>query len=363
MLRHLGRGSRRCSALTLSALVLLAAARATAQTAPVDAQTRALQLLREAEQLSASGNASEACDKYRESASLDAQLDALLPWARCLEQSGKLASAYAAYGDAVEVARRNGDPRVSGAEQAATALRPRVSFLTIDVPASHRLSGLSVERDGFRLGSSGWGVPMPIDAGVHEVVVRAFGYRDFLLRLEVKGEAEQPYFEVPHLEKVDSAAAPGTAALPVASAPPAAVPAASPPPPVAAPAPLPVAARSSGLGTRRTIALAAGGAAVVGLALGTYFLIKTDNTLDERDGICPTSNNCEPGTNLRLAGLTSEARSQQRAEVVFFALAGASAALAAGLWFWPGPEASDHHTYVAPALSPQAAGLVLGGQL
>jgi serine/threonine-protein kinase len=109
--------------------------------------------------------------------------------------------------------------------------------------------------------------------------------------------------------------------------------------------------------------LVAGGAAVVGLGLGTYFLIKTDKTLDERDGICPTSNNCEPGTNRRLAGLTSDARSQQRAEVVFFALAGASAALAAGLWFWPGPEASDRHTYVAPALSPRAAGLVLGGQL
>lgn len=369
MLRCSGRGSRWCSAWTLSALVLLAAARVSAQTAPsapADAQTRALQLLREAEQLSTSGNVTEACDKYRESASLDAQLDALLPWARCLEQNGKLASAYAAYTDAVDVARRHGDPRVTSAVQAATALRPRVSFLTIDVPASHRVSGLSVERDGFRVGSSSWGVPMPIDAGVHVVVVRAFGYRDFLLTLEVKGEAEQPYFEVPQLEKADSAAAPAVVALPVAAAPPAATPVAPAPPPAAAPTPSPTpepSAKSSVLGTKRTIALVAGGAAVAGLGLGTYFLIKTDKTLDERDGICPTSKNCEPGTNQRLAGLTSEARAQQRAEVVFFALAGASAALAAGLWFWPGPEASDRHTFVAPALSPQAAGLVLGGEL
>lgn len=367
MLETTGRGRRAYCALSLSALVLLGASPGVAQTpptAPADAQTRALALLSEAEQLAASGNASEACDKYRESASLDAQLEALLPWARCLEQAGKLASAYAAYNDAAEVARRRSDARATSAEQAAAALRPRVTFLTIDVPAAHRVTGLSVERDGFRVGSSSWGVPMPIDAGVHVVVARAFGYKDFLVTLEVKGEGEQPYFEVPQLEKLQGAIAPAPSVVPPPAAPPPVAPAPAPVPVAAAPVtPAAQSASTSGLGTQRTIALVAGGAAVVSLGLGAYFLVRTDKTLDERDGICPSGKNCEPGTNQHLAELTSNARAQQRAEVAFFALGGASAALAAGLWFWSGSERADRSTFVSPVMAPSAAGLVLGGRL
>ena len=81
---------------------LLLAASASAQT-PVDSRAASVAALTEAKRLAAAGNAAEACAKYGESYSLDAQLDALLPLADCFEQSGKLASAYNAFRDAVEV--------------------------------------------------------------------------------------------------------------------------------------------------------------------------------------------------------------------------------------------------------------------
>ena len=358
MLRRVGLWPCLGSAFGAAVVITAGSGVALAQTAEPDARTQALALLREAEQLASSGSAREACGKYRESASLDAQLDALLPWASCLEGEGKLASAYAAFGDAVEVARRSGDPRLTNAEQAATRLRPRVSFLTVEVPSARRVPGLSVECDGFRVGSSSWGVPLPIDPGPHVVVARAFGYRDFEVTLEVKGEAEQPYLELPQLEKAEPPAPVEPPPAVVAAAP-----SASPlQPSRPAAAPKRVAPRA-GLGTTRSIALAAAGVSVVSLGLGFVFRAKVNSKLDERDGICPSGKNCEPGTNQRLASLTLLARENQRVEIAFFVLSGASAALATGLWFWPRAERKERGSFVAPVLAPGTAGLVWGGRL
>ena len=190
----------------------------------------AVQLLEQAKQLEAAGAAAEACRKYGESYSLDAQLDALLPWASCLEQSGKLASAYAAFHDAVAVAERAGDQRSLVANERANQLRPRLSYLTIEVAEARRLPAISVERDGFRVGSSGWGVPFAVDPGSHVIVVKAYGYRDWQTTVDVEGDAVAPYVEVPPLEKAEESPAP-------IAPEPAPAPSLVAPPPVVQPAP------------------------------------------------------------------------------------------------------------------------------
>jgi len=346
----------------LIALVLPGAA--LAQAAPPDARSASIALLVEAKRLAAAGSAAEACEKYAESYSLDAQLDALLPLADCLEQSGKLARAYAAYQDAVELAKRAGDQRGVAAEARANQLRPRLSYLTVDVPAAYRLPALSVERDGFRLGSSAWGVPIPIDAGTHVILVKAYGYRDWQTTIDVQSEGSAPYVEVPLLEKLpDAATAAPVVSPPVAPAP--VVPAAVPASPARSPATHVPAARtlSSGLAPTRWAALAAGGAGVVGVGIGFYFLAQTRSTLSERDGICPTSKNCAPGTNAHLAVLTRQAINQQRAEIAFFALGGAALAIGAGLWFLPKSKNGDHAAYLLPMVQPAGGGVVWGGSL
>ncbi|MES1182808.1 MAG: hypothetical protein ABUL60_03280 [Myxococcales bacterium] len=346
----------------LIALVLPGAA--LGQAAPRDARTTSVALLVEAKRLTAAGSAAEACEKYAESYSLDAQLDALLPLAECFEQSGKLARAYAAYQDAVELAKRAGDPRGVAAEAHANQLRPRLSYLTVDVPAADRLPALSVERDGFRLGSSAWGVPVPIDPGTHVIVVKAYGYRDWQTTIDVQGEGSAPYVEVPLLEKLpDATTAAPLVSPPVVPAP--GVPSAVPAPPAHSPAAHVLAGRtpSSGLAPTRWAALAAGGAGVVGVGIGFYFLAQTRSTLSERDGICPTSKNCAPGTNAHLAVLTQQAINQQRAEIAFFALGGAALAIGAGLWFLPKSKSGDHAAYLLPIVQPAGGGVVWSGSL
>lgn len=341
---------------------------ALAQAAPTDARAASVALLTEAKRLTAAGNAGEACTKYAESYSLDAQLDALLPLAECFEQRGQLARAYAAFQDAVDVAKRSNDPRQGAAAARASQLQPRLSYLTIDVPAAYRLPALSIERDGFRLGSSAWGVPVPVDPGTHVISVKAYGYRDWQTTIEVQGEGAAPYVEVPQLEKLADAPAPAPAANPPAV----------PPVPPLPPTPIPLKARPapatnrhlanatprSGLAPTQLAALVAGGAGVVSVGLGVYFWAQTRSTLSERDGICPTSKNCAPGTNAHLADLTHHAINQQRAELAFFALGGAAVAIGAGLWFLPRRVARDDHAaYLLPFVGSSHGGIVVGGNL
>ncbi|HEX2869869.1 MAG TPA: hypothetical protein VHP33_01410 [Polyangiaceae bacterium] len=347
---------------------LLFAASAWAQT-PVDARAASVAALTEAKRLAAAGAAAEACAKYRESYSLDAQLDALLPLADCFEQSGKLASAYNAFRDAVDVAQRTGDARASVAEARAQKLRPRLSYLTVEVLQERRLPALAVERNGFRLGSSAWGVPMPVDAGQHVVSASAYGYKSWQTTVDVQGEGAAPYVDVPMLEKLPDAPV-ALAAAPVVTEP------AQPPP--AAPQPAPVVAApkqpgpasalpapaNAGLPPTRVAAIAAAGAGVLGLGLGMYFLSKKNSTLSERDGICPSGKGCEPGTNARLADLTEQARSQQKAQIAFMAVGGAALALGGVLWFLPKRARSEERAaYLVPVVQPSGGGFVFGGEL
>ncbi len=330
---------------------------ALAQAAPTDARSASVAALSEAAQLAAAGNMAAACAKYAQSYSLDAQLDALLPLAGCFEQSGKLASAYLAFRDAAEVAQRSGDNRAATAEERAKRLRPRLSYLTIEVLQDRRLPALSVERDGFRLGSSAWGVPVPVDPGQHVISVSAYGYKPWQTTIDVQGEGAAPYVEVPLLEQSSDAPAP-VSAVPV---PPVAAPPAprslTPPPPSRA-------AAGRGLTPTRIAGIAAAGVGVVSLGVGAYFTAKTRSTLDERDGICPSGKDCAPGTNAHLADLTSDAKGQQRAGIAFFALGGAALAIGAGLWLLPKANASkEHSTYLVPLVQPAGGGLLLGGRL
>jgi hypothetical protein len=63
-----------------------------------------------------------------------------------------------------------------------------------------------------------------------------------------------------------------------------------------------------------------------------------------------------------LAVLTQSAANQRRAEVAFFAVAGAAAALGTGLWLFPKREgAKDHAALLVPVAAPAGGGLFVRG--
>jgi hypothetical protein len=306
----------------------------------------------------AAGAKAEACDKYRGSYNLDPQLDALLPWEECLEQAGKWASAYLAGRDAIELARRTSDSRVGVARAAVERVRPRLSYLTIEVPPERRLTALSVDCDGFRLGSSAWGEALPMDPGVHVVAVRAPGYVDFTTSVEVAGDAATRHIEVPMLQKAPELPA-------AADEPPVpAAPAASPPAAIDQKSPAPngqLAASRKGWQPMRVAAVVSGGVALLAAGGGVYFIAKSSSTVRDRDGICPTGKGCEPGTNAHLAELTSQARSEQRAGVALLLGAGAAAAAGVTLWLLPARAASTDRALLLPVVLPSGGGAFVQG--
>ncbi len=129
------------------------------------------------------GRYAEACPLLEESQRLAPGIGVLLHLGACLEKSGKTASAWAAFQEAADRARAEGDTeRENMARTRANELRTKLSYLTLRVrnatgehlTATGKVpTGLDLRRDGQPLSISALGLEMPVDPGEHSVVVRA----------------------------------------------------------------------------------------------------------------------------------------------------------------------------------------------
>jgi len=208
------------------------------------------------------GQIPQACQKFAESQRLDPSGGTLLNLARCHEQEGRLASAWSEFQAAEIVARDGGRPdRETEAAYHISALEPRLSRLSIVVPAAADVTGLVVERDGRELGRGAWSTAIPIDGGEHVVRASAPGRQPFLATVVIGKELDQKTIEVPIL-----ATPPVPMTLPLASAasPAAAPPMATPPPLAEAETFTPARLRWLGIGSAAlgVVAWAAGGYAL-----------------------------------------------------------------------------------------------------
>jgi hypothetical protein len=128
-------------------------------------------------------NYAEACPLLEESHRLAPGIGVLLHLGACLEKSGKTASAWAAFQEAADRARAEGDAEREGvARTRANELRSKLAYLTLRVrnaagellTATGKLpTGLDLRRDGQTLSISALGLELPVDPGEHSVVVRA----------------------------------------------------------------------------------------------------------------------------------------------------------------------------------------------
>jgi serine/threonine-protein kinase len=229
-------------------------------------------LFDQAKHLLKEGKATEACPKLEESQRLDPGSGTLINLARCYEQTDRLASAWNKYLEAAAAAAASGNAqREKEARARAAALRPTLSELVIDVsPDTRATTGLEITRDGERVGSAQWGVSIPTDPGEHRIAASAPGHESWQGVVVVKGPGGKFTAVVPPL-------APAGVAPPVA-------PNLPPEPPAATTTNH--AHSKGGLGTQRTIALAAGGAGVVAVVVGTIFGLKSKADHDEAANYC-----------------------------------------------------------------------------
>ena len=148
----------------------LVAAPALSTPARADDNAAAEALFQQAKTLTEQQRYDEACPKFAASYKLDKTLGTLLNLADCEEHINHVASAWAHWGEAVELAQKTGDKRDAFAGTHRDALVKRLPMLRLDIPAPS--AALDVYRDGVKIDPAAYGVPLPSDPGGHVVSVR-----------------------------------------------------------------------------------------------------------------------------------------------------------------------------------------------
>jgi hypothetical protein len=133
------------------------------------------------------GRYEAACEKLTESYRLDPAAGTLLNLAVCHQKSGRVASAWGEFRQALADANRANRPdRAQLATAGIAELEPELPFLTIVVPpAIKTLKGLVITRNGTPLQSAAWDTDLPVDPGKVEVVETAAGYKPKTLYVSV----------------------------------------------------------------------------------------------------------------------------------------------------------------------------------
>lgn len=221
-------------------------------------------LFEEGRALMSAGNYAEACPKLEESQRLDPGGGTLLNLASCHEKQGRTATAWAEYNEAASIARRDGrTDREKEATARVQALEPLLRRANISVDAKNPAE-LELTLDGRKLPRAAWGSAIPLDPGSHEIVASAPGRDAWKQTFELAKDGHTEAFDVPEL-----ALAPEEA-------------------PVVAPPPEPEPPRMEhpGEADRKPVsagpplsAWIAGGVAVVGFGVGTWFGLRA---LDEK---------------------------------------------------------------------------------
>ena len=315
------------------------------------------ELFKQAKKLLAEGKTAEACAKLEESQRLLPATGTLLNLAICHETLGKTATAYAELGEARARALKDGQKdRVKLADQHIAALEPKLSRLTISVPAEVDVPSLRVFRDGSEVGRAAWGTAMPVDPGEHQIEARAEGKKTWTRSVQVGADADAKSIQLEALESDE----------PPAAEPP---PPAPPPPAPVLPPPQPVAPKAEhdrgsvpprGAGDdQRTLAYVLGGVGVVGVGVGSYFGLRAYSKWSDSDAGCPKDDRCTAAG----AQAAKDARTAADVSTVSFAIGGA--ALGAGAFLFFTAEPSQPETaklWFRPAVGPSTAHAAFGGR-
>ncbi|MBN2191270.1 MAG: hypothetical protein JW751_00500 [Polyangiaceae bacterium] len=177
---------QRC-ARAISAVLIAGATCSSAGRARGDEVTApaAQALFEQGRRLLLEGDYPAACAKLEESERLEPAAGTLLNLAYCHEQLGKTATAYVEYQDVLALSlKAHDEPRAILARQRTAVLEPLLARVVIRLPEVE-VVGVEIELDGTRLGRDAFGVPIPVDPGVHRVSGRALGVEPFAIEVVI----------------------------------------------------------------------------------------------------------------------------------------------------------------------------------
>jgi len=318
-------------------LVAAAAVSRVAGAAP-SAQDRAYAeaLFQEANKLVQKGQLDAACKKFEASYALDPTLGTKLHSAACYEALGQTASAWAAFNEAAAMAANAKDTRREKLARARIKkLEKGLPRLIIEV--TEGVDGLHVTVDGHALAAAGWGTPLPIDPGTHEITVHAPGYEQWSTSITVADGASTDRLSVPALKKAVNESAEKPAATSSAAT------------------EVPTEHATSG-STQRTVGYVVGGAGIAALALGSYFGLKAKSQTQDADQHCDGKYCDATG----LAGHDDAKRSALYSTIGFGV--GLTAVAAGAVLVITGKPSTESAAWVAPYASGQSGGVFAGGR-
>lgn len=160
------------------------------------------------------GKYASACPKLEEVTRLIPDgIGAKLTLGECYENLGKLASAWSQCAIAASLAAHADQPdRLKEANACVDRLKPRLATLAIEVAQSLRsIADLTIVRDNLSIGAAQWGTAVPVDSGVHEIVVTAPGYRTWKKHVEILADGVSAKVSVSALEVDPTTDRPGKA--------------------------------------------------------------------------------------------------------------------------------------------------------
>jgi hypothetical protein len=297
-------------------LVFSVALQGSAQTKAGGNRAAAEALFNQGRNLMNAGKFSEACPKFEASQQLDPGLGTMLNLAECYEKTGRTASAWAEYREAIPLARAAGSKaRQDLATERAKALEERLSTLTIRAMASDDDSAhLEIRRDGVPVQRAELGSPIPVDPGEHVVEAAAPGKQPWSAKVQVGADAAKVQVDIPKLESHDDGQAPPVASPSTANTvnePPADKPASS----------------WSG---QHTAAVITAGAGVVGIGIGAFFGLQASSKWSDAKDACT---NYPKGCDTHATDLAKNAKENATISNVGFIAGGALLATGAVLFF------------------------------
>jgi hypothetical protein len=168
--------------------------------------TRADETFQAGRALLKDGKYADACPKFEESQRHDPASGTLLALAYCQELSGLLASSWANYLAAADLAAKEGQAeRQSAASERAKGLAGRYSTLTIVVPAElGNLPGLRVLRDGIEVNRTAYNNKIPLNGGMHSIEATAPGRARWSGAITLQQEADHKTMTLPVLDAEQS---------------------------------------------------------------------------------------------------------------------------------------------------------------
>lgn len=268
-----------------------------------------------------------ACSKFQASQRLDPAVGTLLNLGRCLEKSGKTASAWAAYRQVQAVAIRESDTRrQQAAHERELALEKHLSTIVVDVVPSAIVPGLVIRRDGTPIERAEWGVPIPVDPGEHEIEVSADGRIATTHIVAVAPDSRVT-------ETVAALAASDVTGRTNGDA---------------------IHANREGHRTssgRSTLNLVVGGSAAIAAGLGTYFAMDASSKWNAARAHCPVASPCD----IEGAALSHDAGTSADVATVSFAIAATAVVATVILWI-TSPRAPDSATRTSVRFVPMHEG-------